>query len=70
MQQMYWYDIILIANEYHDMMEESEKNNKYTEDFENQKMDMQSKFNSMSSSSNFKMPNMSSISSGFKMPTL
>ena len=65
---MYWYDIILIANEYQNMMEESEKNNKYNDDFEAQKSDMQSQFKSMSSQS-FNMPNMSTITSGFKMPT-
>lgn len=69
---MYWYDIILMLNEYNDMIEENENNNKYKENFEQQQADMSSKFSNMNPS-NIKMPsisNMGSITSGFKMPTL
>lgn len=66
---MYWYDIILILNEYNEMAEESEQNNSYKENFEQQQADIASKFSNMNTS-NFKMPNMGSITSGFKMPTL
>ena len=68
LQQMYWYDIILMLNEYHEMNEENEKNNKYNTDFEKQQSDISSKFSNMSSS--MKMPDMGSITSGFRMPSI
>lgn len=69
---MYWYDIILIAEEYHEMMEETEKNNTYKDEFEQQKSEMESKISNISYS-NIKMPslgNLNSITSGMKMPSL
>lgn len=71
MREMYWYDIMLIATEYHEMMEENEKNNIYKDDFEKQKSEITSKFSNMNTSHSMpSIPNMSSITSGFKMPSL
>lgn len=70
LREMYWYDIILIADTYNEMMEESENNNTFKEEFETQKDDMMSHMNSMKSSMENKIPNIGNISSGFKFPTL
>ena len=68
---MYWFDIMLIAQEYQNMVEESENNNKYKEDFERQKNEMTSKLPNINSSNMMSsLPSMSQISSGFKMPSL
>lgn len=72
LREMYWYDIILMLNEYNDMVEENENNNQYKDSFEQYQSDITSKLPNINSS-NIKMPNisnMNSITSGFKFPSL
>ena len=69
---MYWYDIKLMLNEYNEMLEESENNNSYKDDLAQQQANLSSNFSNMNPA-NIKlpsMPNIGSLSNGFKMPSL
>ncbi len=66
---MYWYDIILIAQTYNEMMEENKESS--GTDYNNMMATQQDMIKSqMSSFKQPSMPNMNSISSGIKMPKL
>ena len=64
---MYWYDIILMAQTYNEMMEENKESS--GADYNNMMANQQDMIKSqMSSFKQPSMPNMNSISSGIKMP--
>ena len=65
---MFWYDVILMMERYNEIMEKSERDNKYEEDFKN-KQDEYAKQMSNIKLPSYNMPNMSSITSGIKMPS-
>lgn len=67
LEQMCWYDIILMAQTYNEMMEENKESS--GTDYNNMMANQQDMIKSqMSSFKQPSMPNMNSISSGIKMP--